>query len=199
MAFLLTRLLRGATPGFLCFPASLPFLLTRLLRGATSAIQTQLDARAISTHAPLARRDACRTVGLLLPVHFYSRASCEARRLDCKKCHDEEDFYSRASCEARRASPKKSGSGRSFLLTRLLRGATCSKLGYDMKNKNFYSRASCEARRSAPTLKTISATISTHAPLARRDATVPCGDVSVVDFYSRASCEARLGISVKSP
>ena len=56
--FLLTRLLRGATIAFkICFQRC-KFLLTRLLRGATVGTHLYPGLDGISTHAPLARRDA---------------------------------------------------------------------------------------------------------------------------------------------
>ena len=77
----------------------------------------------ISTHAPRVRRDERRPAGAGANIHFYSRASCEAR-LDGQVLGDEfiisthaprvrrdcyesvhivlpSNFYSRASCEAR--------------------------------------------------------------------------------------------------
>ena len=88
--------------GFIDGTWSQLFLLTRLSRGATLTKDVELNYTAISTHAPLARRDknAEREYGKIListhaPLarrhfrqklilgirgHFYSRASREARR-----------------------------------------------------------------------------------------------------------------------
>ena len=55
----------------------------------------------ISTHAPRVRRDlADPPIGPPV-VHFYSRASCEARPSPPDEIMCFDDFYSRASCEAR--------------------------------------------------------------------------------------------------
>ena len=78
----------------------------------------------ISTHTPLARRDRCH----LAPFH------------------QEGNFYSHASCEARRLSGSFKEIRKTFLLTRLLRGATKTLINF-----------------SGITI------ISTHTPLARRD------------------------------
>ena len=78
----------------------------------------------ISTHTPLARRDDTSDGLFYYIINFYSHASCEARHYT----------YGYAI------------SIKLFLLTRLLRGATCS------------DRAAF-----------ISSMISTHTPLARRD------------------------------
>ena len=77
--FLLTRLLRGATTSAPQGRDKQTFLLTRLLRGATTnpaQIQVNLN---ISTHTPLARRDALVLANLYVISNFYSHASCEAR------------------------------------------------------------------------------------------------------------------------
>ena len=78
------------------------FLLTRLLRGATDYRYKPSIVTGISTHAPLARRDLC--------VARYE--------------HTYQHFYSRASCEARRIFSAITLNLLTFLLTRLLRGAT---------------------------------------------------------------------------
>ena len=103
--------------------------------------------RPISTHTPLARRDlrlafatqalyenfyshaSCEarqvnTKGYPALVNFYSHASCEARLLFLRSESYCMDFYSHASCEARRRFQKRCKSSFTFLLTRLLRGAT---------------------------------------------------------------------------
>ena len=83
---------------------------------------------AISTHTPLARRDSCIHILLHFTFHFYSHASCEARpgwlvQLQPLRRH----FYSHASCEARPSIGSTYASMIGFLLTRLLRGATCER------------------------------------------------------------------------
>ncbi len=78
------------------------FLLTRLMRGAAIRQIPSLCDCDISTHAPHARRGPNADVIIIDPEHFYSRASCEARR---GKFYEVSYtclyFYSRASCEAR--------------------------------------------------------------------------------------------------
>ena len=83
--FLLTRLLRGATKMETDQKFLYQFLLTRLLRGATVlAIAVVfprfsfLLTRLLRGATPLYRSLWC------LLFHFYSRASCEARRQYCK-------------------------------------------------------------------------------------------------------------------
>ena len=100
-----------------------------------------------------------------------------------------------------------------FLLTRLLRGATtsgpfCGDGKHDFYShascearraqfpifgvpQYFYSHASCEARRIARQYYDEHKDISTHTPLARRDVFTPATVTSPFDFYSHASCEAR--------
>ena len=58
--------------------------------------------KGISTHAPRVRRDRSRLSQAVYVLHFYSRASCEARHQATEPTGDIKDFYSRASCEARR-------------------------------------------------------------------------------------------------
>ena len=122
------------------------FLLTRLLRGATRVLVELLGNKNISTHTPLARRDvnviyeiAKRLISTHTPLarrdesniqrlggvrHFYSHASCEARLIVLLETLRTIDFYSHASCEARQEQRQLAISYLEFLLTRLLRGAT---------------------------------------------------------------------------
>ena len=120
------------------------------------------------THAPHARRGffpICRETHLL---YFYSRASCEARHSIPQIFDGMPNFYSRASCEARQWQVRIKRRRKTFLLTRLMRGAT------DLT-------AAC----------IIGVYISTHAPHARRDRSYSCMHHWSIHFYSRASCEAR--------
>ena len=169
------------------------FLLTRLLRGATVPSFLLCSQLFISTHAPLARRDRTFFSFMFSTIHFYSRASCEARlhkksrsakvlphfysRASCEARLMvvrpagvlPVNFYSRASCEARRKVLCTICVPARFLLTRLLRGATNTEEQRDSITTDFYSRASCEAR-PAQFLRSLN----------RQQ-----------NFYSRASCEAR--------
>ena len=151
------------------FNAKTAFLLTRLLRGATWSTDETESLYDISTHTPLARRDDLRVLSPKLALDFYSHASCEARHLrkisinalnaflltrllrgatsDPERLKEKlTDFYSHASCEARRQVAHRIDELMQFLLTRLLRGAT----------KCFLNTFQC-------------CRISTHTPLARRD------------------------------
>ena len=132
--------------------------------------RNEIMASNISTHAPLARRDDFDVVDSTCQTNFYSRASCEARlllqfggacnhdfysRASCEARRNYRggnerrfNFYSRASCEARQILSNSMHKMPTFLLTRLLRGATI------FLNVGFHV-----------------CFISTHAPLARRDVT----------------------------
>ena len=96
----------------------------------------------ISTHAPRVRRDDLSLPLFLVHIHFYSRASCEARQgvqwtvdhvaisthaprvrrdvLSGLVLFVNEYFYSRASCEARQSLISPAFSSSKFLLTRLV-------------------------------------------------------------------------------
>ena len=102
-----------------------PFLLTRLMRGAAGVNKMCRRILRISTHAPHARRGPLLCISSGFLHHFYSRASCEARR-----GHDRH----------------RRSHGR-FLLTRLMRGAAEPVMSMINEYNDFYSRASCEARR----------------------------------------------------
>ena len=121
----------------------------------------------ISTHAPLARRDITRPYTLLLFSFLLTRLSRGATTLIHVHPYIGQFLLTRLSRGATIAVfnvPKTE----TFLLTRLSRGAT--KLEIEI-NKN--------------------ASISTHAPLARRDFPFSQKTLRVGNFYSRASREAR--------
>ena len=164
--------MRGATSHrLLHFCPCHPFLLTRPMRGATLALLRSLGFFRISTHTPHARRN------------FWLK----------NRKPDVWHFYSHASCEARRRQPFLDDVSQEFLLTRLLRGATGLETQEIAKNFNFYSHASCEARLTSTRISRDSIDfyshascearqsldvwhfgdnyISTHTPLARRDTT----------------------------
>ena len=111
----------------------------------------------ISTHTPLARRD----------LQFWLRS--------IQHC----DFYSHASCEARHDDAAPIPIPIQFLLTRLLRGATCHLP--DICRNLCISTHTPLARRDmiTPTL-TAQYYISTHTPLARRDVV----DLSIPTGYT---------------
>ena len=64
-------------------------------------VLTRVISDLISTHAPHARRGRDGQEIKMQQVHFYSRASCEARPLKPTVRGSHANFYSRASCEAR--------------------------------------------------------------------------------------------------
>ena len=146
--------------------------------------------------------------------HFYSRASCEARRSESEVkmagetisthaplarrdqqvfCNDHEviHFYSRASCEARRLDFPNGSKIIFNFYSRASCEARLSDPTVQRAQRNFYSRASCEARLKEYQDYINSYNISTHAPLARRDCVIFRTHRAVLYFYSRASCEAR--------
>ena len=100
----------------------------------------------ISTHTPLARRDGYWVLYQQHRDNFYSHASCEARHQNLKDPLETPNFYSHASCEARQLQTIKKFCVNTFLLTRLLRGATEQNIVFCNEDL-----------------------ISTHTPLARRD------------------------------
>ena len=190
--FLLTRLLRGATraepyhishilisthtplarrdthwPHGISIQSS--FLLTRLLRGATVARYIMKKHLGISTHTPLARRDHLKLCSNLHLLHFYSHASCEARRSTGLLSSSIQSISTHTPLARRDNGTTVIVMDVSrFLLTRLLRGATAI----------FFQFISPEH-------------ISTHTPLARRDFLEAFLCCLTVHFYSHASCEAR--------
>ena len=104
--FLLTHLLRGATfSKGSSQPDRLQFLLTHLLRGATSCPHAGNGATNISTHAPLARCDVCNICQVTIQS-ISTHAPLARCDNNCVRCFI---LYIR------------------FLLTHLLRGATCNK------------------------------------------------------------------------
>ena len=78
------------------------------------------------------------------------------------------DFYSRASREARHETAKKTYDKFTFLLTRLSRGATVSKI-QEALSFLISTHAPLARRDTDSIFVNIPAWISTHAPLARRD------------------------------
>ena len=122
--------------------------------------------------------------------HFYSLASCEARPGKGGAVSHRFHFYSHASCEARLLLLGNAGTAEAFLLTRLLRGATC--FFRSRFQNNCISTHTPLARRDLPeSFKCLFQQISTHTPLARRDVVFACKTCVRKNFYSHASCEAR--------
>ena len=118
---------------------------TRPLRGATAASLLCLEGKYISTHAPLAGRDA-------------HRAS-----------ESEKPYIStHAPLAGRDERPVVLAVARAFQPTRPLRGATAIVFRSDRLRHYFNPRAPCGARR-ASSCTCCRSRISTHAPLAGRD------------------------------
>ena len=184
------------------------------MRGAANCEEYTLTNFEISTHAPHARRGANCDVAGAQWAHFYSRASCEARRGDRKRQgYKQGNFYSRASCEARRKSWCKLRIETPFLLTRLMRGAAeNAKRVCDLFRISTHAPHARRGQRQdrgrshhqtflltrlmrgaacAIAVQHTGCCISTHAPHARRGASGYDYDAVQADFYSRASCEAR--------
>ena len=144
------------------------FLLTRLLRGATdSSIKTSFNV-GISTHAPLTRRDAHVPAGFkpfLISTHAPLTRRDESGGVFQSSL---KDFYSRASYEARHSIWSVSYGAITFLLTRLLRGATSrSKMRHSVDRIS--THAPLTRRDEILVSKPLINDISTHAPLTRRD------------------------------
>ena len=132
------------------------------------------------------------------------RGAAVLRRMWTTFCN----FYSRASCEARRVqhNPRNNNSFFSTHAPHARRGGPFSV--HHRQIRHFYSRASCEARRSLLCPYPHALTISTHAPHARRGAK-PCGTGSVITISTHApharrgeeivGLEPILGISTHAP
>ena len=149
----------------------------------------------ISTHAPLARRDSAASPVICAEIHFYSRASCEARLLlRCMKSILSAFLLTRLLRGATEAE-KLYSFLTSFLLTRLLRGATW-RLVFRSLYKNFYSRASCEARRFCRNCLLLGLSFLLTRLLRGATSNVP-KRYGLAHFYSRASCEARHSLTIK--
>ena len=144
--FLLTRLSRGVTCAANIDAIFFRFLLTRLSRGVTYPHAVRGTYEVISTHTPLARRDAL--ISWLSPPH-------------------EKFLLTRLS---RGVTPGNGypGDTTRFLLTRLSRGVT--RMEGKEFNPDIISTHTPLARRDKEGgFAIIGVEISTHTPLARRD------------------------------
>ena len=122
------------------------FLLTRLLRGATPLLFISCHGPPISTHTPLARRDLDSLSKKSVWYNFYSHASCEARQSPSWSDIVANNFYSHASCEARPALPTDTTTALNISThTPLARRDITINIS-ERTLSNFYSHASCEAR-----------------------------------------------------
>ena len=145
----------------------------------------------ISTHTPLARRDARNSESRLPSQHFYSHASCEARPSNVPTLSDSEQFLLTRLLRGATPAAPAPADGHLISTHTPLAGRAESGSGTRRGAADFYSHASCEARlRPGCNLGDVFR-ISTHTPLARRDAATGSGASASSDFYSHASCEAR--------
>ena len=122
----------------------------------------------ISTHAPLARRDITRPSRITLLLFLLTRLSRGATTRFI--------LYTLLLF--------------SFLLTRLSRGATIAVFNVPKTETFLLTRLSRGATKLEIEINK-NASISTHAPLARRDFPFSQKTLRVGNFYSRASREAR--------
>ena len=101
-------------------------------------------------------------------------------------------FYSRASCEARRVPLEVADAQNKFLLTRLMRGAAVSRRMKKLQLK--ISTHAPHARRGLSSLSIFSTHKKFLLTRLMRGAAYNTEEMSrmIDDFYSRASCEARL-------
>ena len=127
-AFQSTRPLRGATPAKSTLPQRRnEFQPTRPLRGATPTPRDDAPPKGISTHAPLAGRDAvCFGADVVSAENFNPRAPCGARRNSRRSCLTS-SISTHAPLAGRDSQPTQAGVDHSaFQPTRPLRGATIS-------------------------------------------------------------------------
>ena len=106
-------------------------------------------------------------------------------------------FYSRTSCEVRlgRRSPRLTLD--KFLLTHLLRGATCSEISTLSPHDTLPLSPLARCDRRGQPWRGLLIGISTHAPLARCDPPLSETPISAVTyFYSRTSCEVRRNLQI---
>ena len=118
---------------------------TRPLRGATRTHVKLGHNGGISTHAPLAGRDACRASRSPQGNDFNPRAPCGARRSSSRSIGTIANFNPRAPCGARHVFES-----------------------HHQLQTNFNPRAPCGARLYGGLFR-LGRAISTHAPLAGRD------------------------------
>ena len=142
---------------------------TRPLRGATMPSQMEHSPKGISTHAPLAGRDAKVKSSMRNNLHFNPRAPCGARRSRRGHGDDGRDFNPRAPCGARRSAT-----------------TPC-----EWMTAYFNPRAPCGARQRFTAAQAGVNQISTHAPLAGRDRYQQQDQRARQYFNPRAPCGAR--------
>ena len=127
-------------------------------------------APVISTHAPLAGRDALVLDGALVEHRISTHAPLAGRDNLIKGVNVTIGISTHAPLAGRDAGGKTASCGELiFQPTRPLRGATRKKVLFSASVTNFNPRAPCGARRSGRGCTGAVLPISTHAPLAGRD------------------------------
>ena len=165
-----TRPLRGAT-GFcrIADHRNIAFQPTRPLRGATQRALHYGLRLEISTHAPLAGRDAARNIALAI-IAISTHAPLAGRDGISRVLRDLcNDFNPRAPCGARRALLRASTSPFEFQPTRPLRGATIWMLKQLPRLERFQPTRPLRGATEPTEAPFPFIAISTHAPLAGRD------------------------------
>ena len=144
------------------------FLLTRPMRGATGLTSLEGVDFPISTHTPHAGRDRfvyCVFIIFLISTHTpHAGRDYVSQQLSTDLAH----FYSHAPCGARHPCLFIYKQNGKFLLTRLLRGATCVAWQNLFIIKFLLTRLLRGATHGYDTAP-LEFRISTHTPLARRD------------------------------
>ena len=144
------------------------FLLTRLLRGATCKHSACLLDDPISTHTPLARRDAAKSVENADKLNFYSHAPCGARQNAVGRLSDSLQFLLTRPMRGATSSRSSHTLRSSFLLTRPMRGATFNSSSVSNGFIYFYSHAPCGARRCCRASPCMNPYFYSHAPCGAR-------------------------------
>ena len=142
---------------------------TRPLRGATGQLDKAGVNTEISTHAPLAGRDAGRSASIPSRRHFNPRAPCGARQTYQHCAFLLSYFNPRAPCGARPGGDTMIPFPDKFQPTRPLRGAT---QGPEESHRTLQisTHAPLAGRDDGPVCAAVVRDpISTHAPLAGRD------------------------------
>ena len=142
---------------------------TRPLRGATMPSQMEHSPKGISTHAPLAGRDAKVKSSMRNNLHFNPRAPCGARRSRRGHGDDGRDFNPRAPCGARRSRRGHGDDGRDFNPRAPCGARRSATTPCEWMTAYFNPRAPCGARQRFTAAQAGVNQISTHAPLAGRD------------------------------
>ena len=137
-------------------------------RDASRPLQP-MKRNSISTHAPLAGRDNTHIAIDKPLINFNPRAPCGARLSRCRCGIRSKNFNPRAPCGARPSSRSSMIAPSEFQPTRPLRGATGSPALSFPPCRYFNPRAPCGARPTDFKRCPNTFMISTHAPLAGRD------------------------------